>query len=381
MILMKMAWYVFFSLVAAYSLLTVARIIFTFNLLDFSVYHSASVYFLHGQNPYTPLPNNMHFVYPPPAVLLLSWVGVLPLGVAENVWTVLSFLSLLFSIYLLIKSQIGLVQPFTFLLIFSFSILAFPTRFTLGLGQVNMFVLLLLSLCMYCSTQKRDYWSGFFLSLAALIKIFPAILLLLLVKEKNGKAMGAFAITCGTLVAASFLLLGKEGFFGYFTDILPHLPTVGNDSYYNQSLTGFLARAGVSNQLAEKMQFLTLLVSLLLSFVWLKKPQPNTLSLQAGLLITLWLIAGGLTWQHHLVLLLIPFTALYLHISTQVKQFWWEMGLLFLSYCLVAYNIRQPDTMPLQPLLLSHGLWGMGILVGLLVYEMKKSSKHSKPEN
>ncbi len=364
---MKYVQYLFISLALLFSVFTVGRILLTADLMDFDVYYYSARYLLEGTDPYTLTPNGMSFIYPPPAILLLSWIGLFPIGISQDIWTILSALSLVLSVYLLIKIVIPKVPIVTFLFLLSLALVSFPVKFTLGMGQINLFILLLISLTLYFGVGNRHCLAGFMLALATMIKLSPVFLLLLFIKNRNFKAIGAFGITISCLIALSFFVLGKETVFHYAVTILPSLPTVGNGAYYNQALTGFMARAGIQSNMAGVIHWVVLCMSVIGAYLGIKQSsKPLDILLSASLLVTLSLIAGGLTWQHHMVLLIIPLATLYLSLFGQKKKKLPEIVVFSLAYCLIAYNIKFPERVSLNLFSLSHGLWGMILLLALL---------------
>jgi hypothetical protein len=193
---------------------------------DFSAYYYAAKTLLSGGNPYIDLGKGFGiFLYPPPTLLFFLPFSILSFPLAGKIFTAFSILSLLASVYLLLR--IIKVKPFSnlgiFLLILTFNF--FPAKFTLGMGQINNFVLLATVLFIYFYYRKNWNLAGAFLAVSTLLKISPAILLFVPLVQKNKKVLKAF--TGGTLIILlmSYLLFNN----------------VAGD-YYNQSLAGFLIR-------------------------------------------------------------------------------------------------------------------------------------------
>src|SRR5215831_6000126 len=111
-----------------------------------------------------------------PALLLFSITGMLALG--AGVWAFFA-------------DEEGIARrDFTLaglLITFSF----FPVYYSLYMGQVNALLFLCLALVLYFARRGRPWWAGFFIALAALVKIFPAVLILLFAARRQFKLVVA----------------------------------------------------------------------------------------------------------------------------------------------------------------------------------------------
>ncbi|MBN1263701.1 MAG: DUF2029 domain-containing protein [Candidatus Pacebacteria bacterium] len=359
--------FIFLSL--TFSFFTVAKILAVFHLNDFESYYSAVQQLFLKQNPYQlPLPG-FPFIYPPPALFFLFPFGLLSYPLAEKLWTLFSLFCLIVSLRLLLRGLFPKATITSFLVVFGLTMISFPTRFSLGMGQVNFFILFLISLSFRFYRHQRFSLAGFFLAIAAVIKITPLLCLLFFLRKKTYPLVKTFLLSCFLFLLLAFLIFGSGLTKQYFLKVLPRLPAIGNQAYYNQALSGFLARLQVNDRLACWINYLILFLLLTISFF--KTParqQPFFSELgQFSFFLTVSLIAGGLTWQHHLVFLIIPFLALW---GKAKKQHPSEpkTGWLVLAYFLVSANIKNPLAFSgLSLLFLSHGLYGTA-LVFLLAF-------------
>jgi hypothetical protein len=139
--------------------------VFTLNSYpDFDLYYFAAK----ASSPY--------LNYPPVALSIFSFFTPLPLFWAEKIWTFLSLTALFtafFIIFRIYNKRIFSVLGFSVL---GLICLSFPVKFTLGMGQVNHFVLLLFVAAIYFLNKKKGYLASFLLALAFTIKLFPAYL-------------------------------------------------------------------------------------------------------------------------------------------------------------------------------------------------------------
>lgn len=162
------------------------------------------------------------------------------------------------------------------------------------------------------------------------------------------------------------VFFGKDLTFEYYTNVLWNIPTLGDDVYYNQAFSGFLARLNIPNLTSQIINY-ALFISLIVLVLWVTKPKEQSSSvelIQYGLFIVSILIGGGLAWQHHFVLLIILFTALFVYLVK--KPFNNSKTLILaalLAYFLVSINIKEPSKWGgILTFLLSHVLYGSIIL-------------------
>jgi len=323
------------GIVFAYALFSLYRIISTF-APDFSVFYDGARGLLAHQNIYT-LPMYTGLGYPPFTLLPFIPFTLLPYPLAQGIWVSLSFLLFLLCIFL------SLPKPtiHSFCIVFIFAFLAFPTKFTLGMGQVNFAALALLLLAL-------RFQSGILLGLLFLIK--PHFLLLLPLFGLRYIAQAMVTLSIGVL------LTGLDLYGYYFHNVVPQLLVfTGRGIYYNQGLGAFLSRL-LPNTLAGELTMwgsLLIIVSSLW-FIWYKK-----LSFEKSVLfiIPVFLLVEPLSWQHHYVFLLPVFIWLAFHTKKYL--------LLFFSYLLVAINIPHAPA-----LFLSHVFFGNVLVLSLLYHEM-----------
>ena len=91
-----------------------------------------------------------------------------------------------------------------------------------------------------------------------------------------------------------------------------------------------------------------------------KRKDIEKLCLIFGTLITLNLIVNTFSWQHHFVLLIIPFFATYFAIKKLKNKKVYLLNLV-ISYILVSINIKDPNVLPI--ILKSHVLFGSLLLL------------------
>jgi hypothetical protein len=341
----KLAWLLI--LLASLSLLRTLFLLWNNNLADFNVFYGAAKALLEGQNPYSVL-SFSQLNYLPTVIFAYVPFAFFPGLMAGNIFTVLSVTSFLSAVYLL-KQQFRL-STLWISIIFLLGVLSFPFKFTLGMGQVNNIVLFFICLSLYFLKPADKKRSAVFLSVAGIIKIFPSVIsLAYLARREYGKFV-IFAAAILLLILIPYLF-GKGWLdFYYFKNVFSALLSNRVDStYYNQSLAGAFQRIGLPADLANLLRIIIPAVSLAAIFI-----RKTSYAHSFSLLIITMLLINPFSWQHHFVLLLLPFAFL-----ITKSESWITLLILLLSYLLVAYNFKNTGH---SAIILSHVFFGTVIL-------------------
>src|SRR4030042_3118704 len=333
------------------------------NYPDFGSYYYSTKNLTEGRNPYFDLGNRFgFFLYPPPVLFLFLPLTLISYSVAGKIFTAISIFCFLLSIYLLLI--IIKVELFSNLGMF-LSILAFnffPAKFTLGMGQINNIVLLGVILFIYFSLNKEWIYSGIFLALASLLKVWPVILLTVPLINSRWKILLSFAAVLAFVFMITYPILGKDVYYYFFLVTLPSLFTNTAGTYCNTSLSGFLLRK-INNPATFKairdildLMILSATLYLTMKFSQIKN---NIMLLNVSVLITLSLILTSTSWQHHFVWLLVPLflTFSYIRKNKMNLKYYFALGV---SYVLVALNLKNPSSIPV--LFQSHVFFGAFLL-------------------
>lgn len=343
---------------------------------DFSVYYYGASTFINGGNPY--LGGKEYFapfVYPPTVLLFFLAFTFLPFTIAGKVFTAISLLCLFISLGLMFKlfkitifTTLGL---FLITLVFNF----FPEKFTLGMGQINNVILLLVVLFLYFYFKKREYLSGMFLGCAIILKFFPILLIPYLFIDRRWRTLSSSVVSLLAIGFVAYLFVSQATILYFFNTILPGVITSWKVDYYNQSLSGFLIRgwsnSGLLSILRSVIGAVLILTSLII--VWKFKKNDKSGLLPISLLITLSLIVNTFSWQHHFVWMLMPlFTTFYYIRSNHFgKKYYFFLGL---SYLLMTINLKNASLFP--TLFQSHVLYGALLLyildAHILLYSPKE---------
>ena len=342
---------------------------------DFSSYYYSPIKVFNGENPYlggkdffTP------FVYPPPVSLFFFPFTLLPFPIAQKLFLIISIVCLLSSIGLLFK--LFKLAPFSILGLFLITLVLnfFPEKFTLGMGQINNVVLLMVTLFIYFYVKKREILSGSFLAVAIALKLFPGLLIIYLIFGKRWKTLLSVILTTLIIVLITFVFVNPRIISFFYITVLPSLIESWKADYYNQSLSAFLIRGWSSLELASILRPIIGTVLILISFiiVWKFKKNDKPGLLSISLLITSSIIVNTFSWQHHFVWLIIPLFITFYYIKNNHlgKQYYLFLGL---SYLLMAVNMKTPSSFP--TLLQSHVLYGALLLYILDAYILIKNKE------
>lgn len=352
---------------------TTLRIMMTFALFDFNIYYQASKDVLAGRALYhnSAIDNN----YPPTALVFMLPVSFLPQNLAENIWTIGSVLAMIWSVWIL-SSAIDSKQAFVItLLSVCLAIWMFPVKFTFGLGQINFLLLLFLCLSFSAGLQKQQFLAGWWLGLAAAIKITPLILLLYFFRKGQWRVGLWCAVTFGLLHLWALYLVGAQTLIEYYTRIFPHIPTIGNAAYYNQAFSGFLAREAVPTTVSYVANYGIFILLGLISWRFTKSSMvsPTRQILEYSLFILTSLIGAGLAWQHHFVWTL-PVFVVVVGLLVQRKIATSQLLWFICAYLLIGANSKHPAAVPVwATFLLSHVLYGAMIVFWQVIGLLKSS--------
>lgn len=348
----------FFFLAAIGTISRTVSLVWNSYLPDFSIFYQAVFVGFSKENPYLYSDFFASFIYPPLFLLCIYPFAFVSFATASQLWILISVFSLGISLFLLavlLRASWLKVSIVCFL-----AAISFPVKFTLGMGQVNLVLLLCIILFLYF-TEKKKILAAIFFMIAAMIKIIPLLFLYPLILRKAYRQLVLIVIVFVVFALFTIGIFGWDLSAYYLFHVFPSIVAGGvKMAYYNQSLPAALSRFGVS-ALIIPLQMIIGISSL--AILWFKKP--NMLVSVSFLLITSLLISS-FAWQHHLVLLILPFFVLF----TYGKTYIWYV-FLFVSYILISMNIAFPEQFLSAwygSIVLSHATGGMIILYGLFLY-------------
>ena len=246
----------------------------------------------------------LSFTYTPLAVLAFELMSHLSLGVLRFVMTAASIAALLGALWVafglagvsdrgkragLALGTAGVVLGLE------------PVAQTLGFGQVNLLLMLLVLVDLAQPDGRR--WKGAGVGLAAAIKLTPAIFIGYLVLTRRFRAA---AVACGTFAAAvalGFLALPAPSRRFWFGGLFLNSERVGGVGYAgNQSVNGALVRLfGGVNQARPAWLLVAALIggAGLLLAAWASRRGEELLGIATCALTAL--LVSPISWSHHWV--------------------------------------------------------------------------------
>jgi alpha-1,2-mannosyltransferase len=355
--------------ILSWTIYSIYRII-TSSAPDFSILWFSAKDFWQHQNPYTN--PNLFTLNPniPITFLYYAPLIILPYPVAQAIFVSLSFFATTICAYLSLKILNLKFKWKYFLLSLSLIFLAFPTKFTLGMGQINtiVFSLFLLSYLFYKRQELGK--SGILLGICVSLKPILAFFFLFYLLKRQWKLILYSCLTIALGLATALLIAGPGVFVYWLKEVIPRfLVLSGREVYYNQGVMGFISRIFGD---IEIRRYLTAAISAFLILVTsrlaLSKKRED---LKLSLFIITLLLVDTLSWQHHFVWLIFPITTLGYYIVRSRKV--WLSLLLILSYLLISWNCKNPRLFSEFPksLILSHVFYGTFMLYLLNILLLK----------
>src|SRR5207253_1767334 len=112
---------------------------------------------------------------------------------------------------------------------------SYPVAESIGLGQVDGFIMVSLAIALWASTRDRWRLVGAALGIATLIKISPGLLIVYLILRGRRSVVLPAMASAGTLLLASAIVGRPADVVKWFRDVLPEL-SKGGLLINNQSL-------------------------------------------------------------------------------------------------------------------------------------------------
>ncbi|MFN2476936.1 MAG: glycosyltransferase family 87 protein [Chthoniobacterales bacterium] len=303
------------------------------------------------------------FIYPPPSLLVFFPLHWFSYDTAKALMLVVNHLCFLVAIALLFRrlfrdefarapTQLTAALVLIYLLLFD------PAVVTLHLGQVNLLLLVCITLMWIALRRSGSAVAvAIPLTFAIVVKTYPALLVGLLVLRKRPKAaaytLGFFALAC----AASYFLLPHGIWSDWLTKVMP----AGDNAHpgpWNQNIRAFVARTFVPNGFSEPLfaapslaKPLIYLLSLGVALptlwasvrCWRRPHSPRQIDFQMSLYLLMIFLIAPVSWEHHFVYLLPTLVLLILMLLNGEVHGQWKW-IVALALCLIAW--RLPITAP-----------------------------------
>jgi len=276
------------------------------------------------------------YIYPPFFALVLAPLTPLGLVAAGRIWLLVVHLAFFLALGLILRAHPELSR--TGRRLFLVAALSFmPVYLNLKFQQVATVWLLLLVGTLLASLRRRDAAGGLLLALAASLKVTPIFLIPFFLRIGRVR-LAVFG--SATLVAVTVItMLASPGSWQFFTVVLPRIG-LGTANWDNGSVDGLVSRvveyapgiAGSATQSVAKAVIALAVLSVIGWTLWSSRggqDQAWTLRLGVASLTTSLLIVSSVTWQHHLVTLLLPIATALAWITARkapARYGWWLAG-------------------------------------------------------
>lgn len=275
-------------------------------------------------------PNDRFFIeinaHPPTAVLLGMPFAGLRFTDAFALWNVLSLLFLAASVGLIVRQ---LALPFSIwdlLAAITILLLCYPFWHQMVHGQLNLLLLLLLTGAWTADRNARPHWAGTLAAVATAIKLFPGFIFVYFLLRREWRAVRTGLIVLAGTTVLTAHILGPDAYRSYFLEVLPRT-CHWRSEWSNLSLSGIwfkLFGAAVQGAPMEIQPLvhapalalvgvcITLLVVTAILALRARQLRPEQdWDLLYALTMIGMLLVSPITWDHYLLLLVLPVAVLW----------------------------------------------------------------------
>jgi hypothetical protein len=201
-----------------------------------------------------------------------------------------------------------------------------PVHFTWG--QVQLLLLLLLTLAWLCLRRGREAAAGILIGLAIALKLFPLLLVIPLALQRRWLCVTVALATAAAVLVPSFALVGWEQTSFYITKVLPEV-SLQKDLYDNYSVAVSLQLL-LGNAFPGEQVGLVLRGAFfgLVALAALRRPRDDGLALALGVTALVWV--PPVIWPHYFALTYLPWFDALLRATPRL------LGVLVGAYFLIA---------------------------------------------
>jgi hypothetical protein len=280
------------------------------------------------------------YIYPPFFALVLAPLTSLGLLAAARIWLLAVQAAFIGSLLLILRIHPELTRSGRRLLLLA-SLGFMPVYLNLKFQQVATVWLLLITATLWAALRRRTGLAGAFIAAAASLKVTPIFLIPLFARLGRWRiaVMGSVMLVALTVIT----VLAAPGSWQFFTVVLPRIG-LGTANWDNGSVDGLVSRIvelapnlfGGATQTVAKAVIAAAAIVVIGVTLWQSRRGSNeawSLRLSVSALITALLIVSSVTWQHHLVTLLLPMATALAWITVRrpgERYGWW----LFAAYAM-----------------------------------------------
>jgi hypothetical protein len=197
-----------------------------------------------------------------------------------------------------------------------------PIADTIAFGQIDIALLLALTLALWSLRARRDLLAGVATAFGTMFKIYPVLLLPFFVVKRRWYALAGFALG---MLALNGLALAVMGWGIHREFLFEVFPRIGGTTPWveNQAISGVLARLVAAPNIDSFRDPAVVMIAnglalggmLLVSALALRtaKPTSTRYALQFSQYLLLMVLVIPASWMHYEALLFVPFAALLLH--------------------------------------------------------------------
>jgi hypothetical protein len=280
------------------------------------------------------------YIYPPFFALVLAPLTSLGLVTAARIWLLAAQAAFFGSLALIFRIHPELSRGGRRLLLLA-SLGFMPVYLNLKFQQVATVWLLLITATLWAVLRRRAGLAGAFIAAAASLKVSPIFLIPLFARLGRWRVTVLASVMLVALTVVT--MLAAPGSWQFFTVVLPRIG-LGTANWDNGSIDGLVSRIaqlapnlfGGATQTVAKAVIAAAAVIVIGFTLWRARGGADeawTLRLSVAALVTSTLIVSSVTWQHHLVTLLLPIATSIAWIAARrpgARYGWW----LFAAYAM-----------------------------------------------
>lgn len=277
-------------------------------------------------------------VHPPSTALLFAPLTLLAFPAATLVWTLGSVALLLAMAYRLI-AELDLPLKGPWRVILTLLMLSwYPVWLHLHLGQITILLCALVFGAWYCMRRGRDGMAGALLAAAAILKIYPALLLGYALLRRRWRMLWVAAAVGLALLAAQTAFYPRQ-WLDYFTAIAPRNAAEWTNSPRNASLASIGTRLFVGSDEVRplldlpgaeplaRVALYALALGVVALVLW-RRRRVDDRDGEYSLLVCAMVLLSPLSWEHSFIFLLLPLGVVWRRLRAG-RGAWRRLPLLF----------------------------------------------------
>jgi hypothetical protein len=283
--------------------------------------------------------------HPPTSVLLVLPLARMNYADAFFVWNVVSLILIAGSVWLVARGLGARWSAWAVLPILALTFACSPLYQQVRQGQLNGVLLALIVGAWLADRTGREWLAGALVGTAAVIKLFPGFLFLYFMLRGRWRPLVGGMAAAALLTGITAAVLGTETYRTYVEDVIPKVEEF-RSAWGNQSFAGLwsklfdplqkydpIAPVIRSPALARRLPFVSAAaVVACLAVVVLKARSRSAEDAAFGATVTGMLLVSPITWDHYLLLLVIPIALLWVGLPRQGPARWTFRALLVLLW-------------------------------------------------